>query len=170
MARSSGQALDPADLHVRRRLDLVLGHHWPGVAADDLGLDVEALELLDDLVLDPAVGGLVSAERDRLRRIVEQVLAGRDVAAGPPGCFGLGLGFRLGGRARPPSRCSGQAEARAVLDRGRGGAPGGREGRGGWRRCRRAGRPVLAPDARLTCRIAAARPDLATTGAGAATH
>ena len=56
-----GQGLDPADLDVRRRLDLVLGDHRAGVAADDLGLDVEARELLDDDLLVAAVDRLLAA-------------------------------------------------------------------------------------------------------------
>ena len=46
-----GEAFDPADLDVRRRLDLVLGHDRAGVPADDLGRDLEARELADDDLL-----------------------------------------------------------------------------------------------------------------------
>ena len=51
-----GEGLDPADLDVGGRLDLVLGHDGAGVAADDLGRDVEARELLDDDLLVPLRG------------------------------------------------------------------------------------------------------------------
>ena len=53
-----GEGLDPADLDVGAGLDLVLGHDRAGVAADDLGRDREAAQLL----LDPA----------RVRRVVDR--------------------------------------------------------------------------------------------------
>ena len=63
-----GRGLDPADLDVRRRLDLVLGDDRAGVAADDPGRDPEARQLLDDDLLVARVGRLVAAGMDRDRR------------------------------------------------------------------------------------------------------
>ena len=79
IARSSERRLDPAHLHVRRGLDLVLGHDRPGVAPDDLGRDVEARELLDDDVLGPAVERLVAGRVDPLDGRVQQRRARRQV-------------------------------------------------------------------------------------------
>ena len=56
IARSSDRRLDPADLDVRRRLDLVLGDDRARVAPHDLGRDPEARQLLDDDLLVPARG------------------------------------------------------------------------------------------------------------------
>ena len=58
--RSSDRRLDPAELDVGGRLDLVLGHDRPGVATDDPDRDAEARQLLDDDVLD-AAGARVSS-------------------------------------------------------------------------------------------------------------
>ena len=96
-----GQALDPADLDVRRRLDLVLGHDRPGVAADDPRLDVEAAQLLDDDLLVPRVddGRVrgVGRQRRRARR-----RAARAGAATTRSCRSWAAGPRR--RSRPPAR------------------------------------------------------------------
>ena len=81
IARSSDERLDAADLDVRRGLDLVLGDDRPGVAPDDLRLDLEARQLLDDDLLGPAVERLLAARRDGLDGLVEEGVAGQGVLA-----------------------------------------------------------------------------------------
>ena len=82
IARSSDEALDPADLDVGRRLDLVLGHDRAALRADDLGRDPEAGQLLDDDLLVPGVGRLVAAGVDRDGDVLER----RRAAAGCTRC------------------------------------------------------------------------------------
>ena len=73
IARSSARASIRLTLTCARRLDLVLGHDRAGVAADDLGRDVEARELLDDDVLGAAVDRLVAGRVDALDGRVEEL-------------------------------------------------------------------------------------------------
>ena len=112
------QALDPADLDVRRRLDLVLVTTGPALRPTILASMSKLLSFLYDLLLCPAVAALLATERDGLRRVVEQVLARRGVAVG-----------RQERRPRLPPRPAGKrgrggrvqsVAARSVLE-GRGG-------------------------------------------------
>jgi hypothetical protein len=80
-----GEALDPAHLDVRRGLDLVLGHHGAGIAADDLGRDPEAGQLLDDDLLIALVGGPVAASADREGDVIEGRDGRQDVLDPLPG-------------------------------------------------------------------------------------
>ena len=65
------QRLDPADLDVRRRLDLVLGHHRARVAADDLGRDAEPGQLLLDDLLVMAMDRLFPCAVHGQREVIE---------------------------------------------------------------------------------------------------
>ena len=162
-----GEGLDPADLDVGRRLDLVLGHDRAGVAAGDLGRDVEAAQLADDDLLVAPVGGLVAAGVERDRDVVEErgrgqdvldALAGRRRIAAVGDVVGVAqrserdigrAGPGSGPRHRPPgpgrtSRTSGSGSARrpgcrsAAARRPR---PRCRSGRAGRRSRRRSRRP-----------------------------
>ena len=130
-----GQRLDPADLDVRRRLDLVLGHDRAGVAADDLGRDVEARELLDDDVLGPPVDGLVAAGVRAARVSSSSAIGGRmysmrSLVGGESAASVMSSGSRTGrdersaaaGAARAtgvgPARTSPRSERRSGQRRG----------------------------------------------------
>ena len=125
IARSSDEPLDPADLDVRRRLDLVLGDDRAGVAADDLGRDPEAGELLDDDLLVPRVGGLVAAGHDRDGDVVEHRERREDVGDPLTGRWRVGA---VGDVVRVAHRLDGRGcDERGA--RGRAGRSRGREGR-----------------------------------------
>ena len=155
------QRLDPADLDVRRRLDLVLGHDRAGVAPDDLRLDLEARELLDDDLLGPPVDRLLAARGDGLDGLVEEGVAGQGVLAQlarPRRVGGVGDVVRVADRAaaarrRPVAVAPGLVAAP--------GLPGRRERR--RRRHRRGHRrgAVLAPDPGLPGEVGRARRRLA---------
>ena len=125
-----GQRLDPADLDVRRRLDLVLGDDGPRVAADDAGVDVEALELLDDPGLVPRVDGVRGGAGGGRRQLVEVEQLDRrqhprDRLAAGGRVRGVGDVRRIAERGRRDrhrrrGRAAGHAERRDRRGRGRG--------------------------------------------------
>ena len=150
IARSSARASIRLTFTCARRLDLVLGHDRAGVAADDLGRDLEARELLDDDVLGPPMDRLVAGRVDPLDGRVEEVEAGQDVLdalARRRRVGGVGDVVRVAQRSRALTERRRRAAAALAIAAGAGHARRrercrGRD-RGGHRR-----RPVVAEQCR----------------------
>ena len=119
MARSSDRRLDPAQLDVGRRVDLVLRDDGSGVATDDARRDAEPGQLLDDDLLVAGVERFVATgmerdrdvvkDRDRRQDVLDPVLGERRVA-------GIGDVVRVAQRpdsGRPASRTPGRSRGRA---------------------------------------------------------
>jgi hypothetical protein len=72
------EGLDPADLDVRRRLDLVLGDDRAGIAATTARRS-RTRQLLDDDLLVAGVDRVVASRVDRYRDIFEELERWQDV-------------------------------------------------------------------------------------------
>ncbi len=144
-----GQGLDPAELDVGRRVDLVLRDDGSGVAADDARRDAEAGQLLDDDLLVAGVERFVATGMERDRDVVEGRDRRQDVldpVLGERRVAGIGDVVRV---AHGPDRGDQRRRRRT-------GAAGGREGAGRLALARDGGGDgqllALAPDAGLTRR------------------